>query len=169
VKEGTISKVIVERFQTGDDILERLNALVLGNNVLAGSFTAIGAVERAVVGSFIGEGQYAGVELQGPLEILSCIGNVSVKDGSPFVHAHVTLADTKGRAYGGHMMPGCIVGATFEISLLEYVDVELARKFDSQTKLYLLDTGVALSDKKCSDEVERSQDGSDSTHGIAPG
>jgi len=140
VKEGKLARVIVERFQTGDDILESLNALILSNNVLAGSFTAVGAVESAVVGFFVGEGRYAEVKLQGPLEILSCIGNVSVKDGTPFVHAHLTLADGNGRTYGGHALPGCIVGATFEINLLEYEDVEVVRKFDSRTKLYLLDT-----------------------------
>jgi predicted DNA-binding protein with PD1-like motif len=140
MKEGKLARAIVERFQTGDDILESLNALVRSNNVLAGSFTAVGAVESAVVGYFVGEGRYAKVKLQGPLEILSCIGNVSAKDGMPFVHAHITLADRKGRACGGHMMPGCIVGATFEINLQEYEDTELVRRLDSRTKLYLLDT-----------------------------
>jgi len=140
LKEGEPSGIIVERFRTGGDILERLNALVRGNNVSAGSFSAIGAVEKATVGIFVGEGQYSEIEIEGPLEILSCVGNVSLKDGLPFVHSHITLADTKGRAYGGHLMQGCIVGATFEVSLLRYDDIELGRKLDPQTKLYLLDT-----------------------------
>ena len=140
MKEGKPSGIIVDRFRTGDDILERLNALVRGNNVSAGSFSAIGAVEKATVGIFVGEEQYSEIEIEGPLEILSCVGNVSLKDGLPFVHSHITLADTKGRAYGGHLMPGCIVGATFEVSLLRYDDIELSRKLDPQTKLYLLDT-----------------------------
>jgi len=140
LKEGKPSRIIVERFRTGDDILERLNALVRGNNVRAGSFSAIGAVEKATVGIFVGEGQYSEIEIEGPLEILSCVGNVSLKDDLPFVHAHITLADTKGRAYGGHLMQGCIVGATFEVSLLRYDNLELGRKLDPQTKLYLLDT-----------------------------
>jgi predicted DNA-binding protein with PD1-like motif len=91
------------------------------------------------VGSFIGDGQYSGVDLEGPLEILSCIGNISLKDGIPFVHAHMTLADAKGRAYGGHVMPGCIVGATFEVTVLAY-KFELTRKLDPHTQLHLLET-----------------------------
>jgi len=169
VKERKLARVIVERFQTGDDMLESLKALVRSNNVLAGSFTAVGAVERAVVGFFIGEGRYAEVKLQGPFEIISCIGNVSVKDGSPFAHAHITLADGKGRAYGGHVMPGCIVGATFEINLLEYDDIELARELDSRTRLYLLDTAPAPSHQKSSDEIDGSQTRSDSSHRIPLG
>ncbi len=34
-----------------------------------------------------------------------------MKDGEIFVHAHITLADRKGRAYGGHLMPGTMVFA----------------------------------------------------------
>jgi predicted DNA-binding protein with PD1-like motif len=139
LKGGKLSSVIVERFQTGEDILERLNALSRWNNIHAGSFTGIGAVEKATVGAFIGEGQYTGVELQGPLEILSCTGNISLKDGVQFVHAHIALADTKGTAYGGHVMPGCIVGGTFEVTIHVY-DMELTRKSDARTQLYLLDT-----------------------------
>lgn len=66
MKEGKPSGIIVERFRTGDDILERLNALVRGNNVSAGSFSAIGAVEKATVGIFVGEGQYSEIEIEGP-------------------------------------------------------------------------------------------------------
>ena len=68
------------------------------------------------------------------------MGNVSLEEGTPLVHAHIIFADSKGNTYGGHLMPGCTVGATFEVSLLVYDEVELVRKFDAQNKLYLLDT-----------------------------
>lgn len=131
--------MIVDRFETGDDILERINDLVRQQQVSAGSFTALGAVEKATVGYFTGNGNYSNISLQGPLEILSCVGNVSLKEGAPFVHAHITLADKEGRAYGGHLMPGCKVGATFELTLHSYDDIRLQRSFDAQTKLSLLD------------------------------
>lgn len=140
MKQGKISSVIVEHFKTGDDILERLNDLVLRNQVSAGSFTAIGAVEKATVGYFVGSGKYSNISLQGPLEIVSCLGNVSMKEGAPFVHAHITLADKEGKTYGGHLMPGTTVGAAFELTLHSYDGIELTRKFDSKTKLFLLDT-----------------------------
>jgi len=132
--------VIVERFKTGDDILERLNDLVLRNRVSAGSFTAIGTVEKATVGYFMGSGKYSNITLQGPLEIVSCLGNVSLKEGAPFVHAHIMLSDKEARTYGGHLMPGTTVGATFELTLHSYDHIELRRKIDPETKLFLLDT-----------------------------
>lgn len=140
MKQGKTTRVIVGRFETGDDILERLTQLVLQQQVSAGSFTALGAVERATVGYFTGNGNYSSISLQGPLEILSCVGNVSLKEGSPFVHAHITLSDKEGRAYGGHLMPGCKVGATFEFTLQAYDDIKLQRKFDAKTRLFLMDT-----------------------------
>jgi predicted DNA-binding protein with PD1-like motif len=140
LKRGRIAGVIVERFKTGEDILERLNDLVQRSQVSAGSFTAIGAVEKATLGYFTGEGKYSSNSLQGPLEIVSCLGNVSLKEGTPFVHAHITLSDKEGKTYGGHLMPGTTVGATFELNLQSYDQMELRRKFDSETKLFLLDT-----------------------------
>lgn len=92
------------------------------------------------MGFFVGEGHYSTVSLDGPLEVLFCVGNVGLKDGLPFVHAHMTLADTNGRSYGGHLMPGCTVDATFEVILQVYDGLDLVRKLDPRTKLFLLDT-----------------------------
>jgi predicted DNA-binding protein with PD1-like motif len=132
--------VIVERFKSGEDVLECLNELVGRNHVSAGSFTALGAAEKATVGYFLGDGEYSNISLQGPLEVLSCVGNVSLKEDLPFVHAHITLSDKNANAYGGHLMPGTIVGATFEVTLHVYDGMKLIRKLDSTTRIFLLDT-----------------------------
>lgn len=100
----------------------------------------IGAVQKANVGFFVGEGRYSTVSLEGPLEVLSCAGNISMKNNVPFVHAHVTLADKSGRSFGGHLMEGCIVDATFEVSIHVYSGMDLVREPDPETKLFLLHT-----------------------------
>ncbi len=140
MKEGKSVRVIVERFRQGEDILERLGELARQNHANAGTFVGIGAVEKASVGFFRGDGQYSTVSLEGPLEVLSCVGNVALKEGIPIIHAHISLADREGRAYGGHLMLGCTVDATFEVSLYIYDEVQLIRKLDSATKLFLLET-----------------------------
>jgi predicted DNA-binding protein with PD1-like motif len=138
LKQSKISRALVERFNTGDDVLDRLNSLVRQQHVFAGSFTGLGAVERATVGYFIGDGNYSQISLEGPLEVVSCVGNVSSKEGAPFVHAHITFSDKEGKAYGGHLMPGCRVGATFEVTLHAYDDIDMPRIFNPATKLFLL-------------------------------
>jgi predicted DNA-binding protein with PD1-like motif len=140
MKEGKPVKVMVERLRRGEDVLVRLNQLVLENGITAASFTALGAVEKASVGFSVGDGQYSTIVYDGPLEVLSCVGNVSLKEGKPFIHAHIAIADKKGNAYGGHLQPGCIVSATFEVTMLVYEGIDLVRKLDSRTRLYLLDT-----------------------------
>jgi len=139
MKQGSVSRVLVERFNSGDDILAGLNDLVRRHNIRSGSFTAIGAVEKATVGFFMGNGRYSSTSLNGPLEVVACVGNVSIKDDIPFIHAHVTLADREGRAFGGHLMSGCTVGATFEVTMYAHDGIELSRRLDPQTKLSMLD------------------------------
>jgi predicted DNA-binding protein with PD1-like motif len=139
LKECRVSRVIVKRFKSGEDVLECLDNLVSRNRVSAGSFTALGAAAKATVGYFLGDGKYSNISLQGPLEVLSCVGNVSLKEGHPFVHAHMIFADRQGKTYGGHLMPGTTVDATFEVTLQTYEDVKLFRKQDPRTKLLVLD------------------------------
>jgi uncharacterized protein len=139
MREGKLGRVIIERFRKGEDVLERLNQMVRDNHVFSGSFLAIGSVEKAEIGFYVGDGQYSTTSCSGPLEVSSCIGNVSSKQGAPFVHAHISLADKEGKAYGGHLMPGCTVDATFEVVLHAYERLDLERRLDRATKLYLLD------------------------------
>ena len=84
---------MVERLRRGEDVLNQLNQIVRENGLTAAGFNALGAVERANVGFFVGNGRYSTVSYDGPLEVLSCVGNVSLKEGEPSIHAHVTMAD----------------------------------------------------------------------------
>ena len=73
------------------------------------------------------------------MEILSLIGNISLKDDKPFVHAHITLADQEGRAWGGHLAEGTKVFAG-EFVIQEYLtEKPLVRHLDEETGLFLWD------------------------------
>ena len=39
----------------------------------------------------------------------ACSGNVSLLNGEPIVHAHITFADEQGRCFGGHLGPNTLV------------------------------------------------------------
>ena len=89
---------------------------------------------------FYEEGEYKRIEVKKPLEIASCIGNVSMKEnGELIVHAHMVVSDRSGNSYGGHLLNGCKVAATAELMLIEALEVDLKRKFEDKYKLYLLD------------------------------
>ncbi len=114
-------EVVMGRLERGDDLLEALTAVCRAEGVRLGRLEALGAVERAVVGFYDQDGLgYRYHELDEPLEILVLVGNVSLRDGQPTVHAHVVLGDAEGRALGGHLAPGTRVFACeYSVEILE--------------------------------------------------
>lgn len=135
--QGRISRTIVARLERGEDLLACLTKLVREGDVRNGCFQAMGALGRAKVGIFEG-GKYEWVSHEEPLEISSCVGNVAVKEGEPFVHCHAVLNDHRGTVLGGHVGEGCIADPTAEVHVQVY-EGELNRRFDEETNLWLLD------------------------------
>jgi predicted DNA-binding protein with PD1-like motif len=134
----TPGRNIIGRLAKGDDLLVSLEKLALEHNIILGEVTAIGAVSQARVGYYNqAERKYYFLDLAKPMEILALTGNISIKDGKPMVHAHVTLSDNEGRAYGGHLAEGTLVFAC-EFTILEFVSgVNLVRQMDEPTGLFL--------------------------------
>ncbi|MBU0993477.1 MAG: DNA-binding protein [Proteobacteria bacterium] len=123
----------------GSDFLEEVNAFCLSKNIRLGRIDAIGAVKRATIGFYDHESrEYKFLEYEKPLEILSLIGNISIKDNKPMVHAHVTLSDENGMAFGGHLAPGTLIFAC-EFTVQEFIGESLNRGFDEATGLPLWD------------------------------
>ena len=44
------------------------------------------------------------VTLDEQVELLSLIGDVTLKDGEPLVHAHAVIGKKDGTAHGGHLL-----------------------------------------------------------------
>jgi len=135
--EAKDSRPIMGRLGHGKDLLEELTAVASSEGVTLGRVEAIGAVKRARLGFYNQEErEYEFHEIDQPMEITSLVGNVSLKDGEPMVHAHVTLADREGRAFGGHLAPGTVVFACeFVMQALE--GPALKRAHDDATGLPL--------------------------------
>jgi len=76
------------------------------------------------------------IELNEKLEIAGCMGNISLKDGSMMVHAHISLSDISGKTYGGHLRPGTTVFAA-EYFIQELTGKQLVRGKDEATGLPL--------------------------------
>ncbi len=50
------------------------------------------------------------------------------------IHAHIGAISTKMDVFGGHLMDGCIVHTTMEITLLDLSDdIQAERTYDSET------------------------------------
>ena len=121
----------------GADLLEELTSICKDHDIRLGRVEALGAVQKARVGFYDQkEREYRFMDLDEPLEILNVTGNVSVKEGEPIIHAHITLGDSKGNTFGGHLAPGTIVFACeYIIEILN--GEELTRGYDDETGLPL--------------------------------
>jgi predicted DNA-binding protein with PD1-like motif len=134
----TPGRKIIGRLAKGDDLLATLEKLAEKYGISLGEVSAIGAVSQARIGYYNqAERQYYYLDLARPLEILSLIGNISLKDGKLMVHAHITLGDQDGQAFGGHLAPGTLVFAC-EFTIQEYRSTKaLVRQMDDPTGLFL--------------------------------
>ncbi len=134
----TPGRRIMGRLAKGEDLLAALTKCAREHGITLGEVQAIGAVSRARVGYYNqAERKYQYIELNDPREILSLTGNISLKDGEPMVHAHITLSGDDGRAVGGHLAEGTLVFAC-EFAIQEYRSATaLVRQMDDPTGLFL--------------------------------
>ena len=129
----------IGRLSHGADLLEEMTGICMELGVRFGRIEAIGAVSRARLAYYAqAEQRYDHFDINEPLEIASLMGNISLKDGRPMVHAHVTLSDESGKTYGGHLAPGTIIFAA-EILIQAFNEEPLERDKDEETGLPLWD------------------------------
>jgi len=131
------SKTFIGKLSHGMDLLEEMTALCIKENITLGRIEGIGAVQKARVGYYNQAArEYQFIEINSHLEITNIVGNVSIKDNKPFVHAHVTLADENANAFGGHLAQGTVIFAC-EIILHAFEGPKITRSYDEVTGLPL--------------------------------
>lgn len=139
--KSKIGRTVFARLDENEDLLNAIKERAEQNNIRAGFLFLIGTVKKAVLG-FYKEGNYKPIALSGPLEIVCCTGNVSVReDGELVVHAHIAVSNQKGQVFGGHLLNGCIVDVTGELVLVETPDAKLKRVLREKLNLYLWSLG----------------------------
>jgi len=137
VMEIEKKSVYMGRLPHGADLLEELTKICTELKIDCGRVGAIGAVQKACIGYYDQkQREYKFKTLDTALEILNLSGNISLKDGTPMVHAHITLADDKGRAFGGHLAAGTIIFAC-ECMVEKFDGQAFMRSYDEETGLAL--------------------------------
>ena len=137
LREVNASKVFMGKLKHGADLLEEITNICKDHGIRLGRIEAFGAVKKARLGFYNQKTRkYQDFTLDRPFEITKLIGNISLKDGNPIIHAHLTLVDENGSTYGGHLMPGTLIFAC-EIILQIFEGTSFERKFDEETGLPL--------------------------------
>lgn len=134
--EYKTGRELLVRLPQGVDLVQSVAELCRSKGIEVGAFTAIGALKRARLGYYDQKHlKYHEIDIESPHEMASCVGNVSLSEGKPFVHVHVVLADEKGSTRGGHLLEGTVFAAEVHLRALE--GVKLDRKHDEATGLWL--------------------------------
>jgi len=138
---GQVGRICFSRILENEDLAEAIKKRAEESGVKAGIFILIGSLKNVTMGCYM-EGEYKFIQLDGPLEIASCMGNISVDEKDEIVvHSHLVVSNDKGEAFGGHLMKGSYVGATAELVIIEGLNVNLQRVFDEKTRLNLWKLG----------------------------
>ena len=66
-------------------------------------------------------------------EITALIGTITEMNGKPYIHLHLTAADEKGHAFGGHLNKA-VISATCEM-VITLMDGQVGRKHDEEIGL----------------------------------
>jgi hypothetical protein len=132
-----IKQTFMVRLPQGEDLLAAVADAVRETGIRFGVFSIIGAASAAAFGYYDQtKKEYQSIIRLGEFEIVTGSGNVSLKDNSPFVHAHILFADENGSSFGGHLMPGTFIFAA-ELCLQELEGEPLVRQHDDKTGLFL--------------------------------
>ena len=131
------SQGYVLRLDPGEEIVASLTRLVEQEQVQLGSVTAIGAANDVTIGIFsTQEKQYHARRYQGDYEISALVGNVTRKEGKPYLHLHITIGNpATGEVHAGHLTSATI-SATLELFLPVW-DGQAGREFSDQVGLNL--------------------------------
>jgi len=120
-------RVFLLRVPEGEDLLEFVNRFAGEKEIKTAIVKGIGSLRNPVVGYYSEEiKNYKRIELLGTFEMLTLLGNVSLKDGKPFAHLHVTLGNASGDVFGGHLMKGEVFVA--ELYVQELLGEPLVRR-----------------------------------------
>ena len=142
IEESIAGRSLLARLDHGAEIIGQITDLARERKIKAAAISAIGSLSQADLGFYDqADQQYLVRAVEGPVEIASCTGNISLLEGEPFVHAHAVLADSSGYILAGHLVRGTIFAA--ELYLNELAQADLNRAHDSQTGLKLWAGGQA--------------------------
>ena len=146
VRSGQPGRVIVARVKPGSDLLRSLQKIAAEEGITSGVIVSgVGLLKHARLRNCkslpdeypITDVNRTFLSFEKPLEILSISGNVTLAEGEPLVHAHLTLSSVEGdeiTVIGGHLIEGCEIFGFSEFAIMELEGLEMVKRFDEETR-----------------------------------
>ncbi|MFQ6606003.1 MAG: PPC domain-containing DNA-binding protein [Fidelibacterota bacterium] len=87
-----------------EPVMATLTRLCRDHDIQNGQISGIGAVKNIEIGAYdLPTKSYVKKRFSGVHELLSCQGNITLLDETPFLHIHLVLGDHSMAAIGGHL------------------------------------------------------------------
>ena len=135
--EFKLGRRLLGRLPHGKDMITSIENFCIASDIQTATFSVIGAVSSATIGVYDQKQHvYVTFTESAAMEIVNCIGNVSLKDKIPVIKSHIVLADEHGKIIGGRLFSETIL-FTGEIDLQEMIGEPLERVYDDKTGLRL--------------------------------
>jgi predicted DNA-binding protein with PD1-like motif len=120
-------KTYVFRLKRGEDLRASIEAYAVTKDIKAGLvLTCVGNLEKVVIRM---ADETIIKTIEGTFEIVSLVGTLEAGNS----HLHISISDSEGKVWGGHLKTGTIVGITAEVILGEIEDAVFSRKLDADT------------------------------------
>ena len=119
-REVSASREFVARPEYGADWREEIEGLAAEEGIDAAWFSGLGAVQDAELWYYDQfEQEYRSVSFEEPLEVATCVGNVSLLEGEPFAHTHAVLSRPSGQAVAGHLNAATVFAGEVHLRAFE--------------------------------------------------
>lgn len=124
-------------FAAGDTVPEAILEAAGRERVRSAGFEAVGGVDRLTLAYYDRRAKrYEQHDFRGFMEVTSMLGNITQKDGKPFVHAHGNFGTRDLRVVGGHIISARVF-PTLEMIVRRTSDTAV-RRFDERLGLNLI-------------------------------
>lgn len=127
----------VIKLEKGEEIITTLLEFCDKYNIVLAQFSGIWATNDVTIWLFdtISK-EYFSKEFHWNYEICSLMGNITIMDNKPYLHAHIVICDDQNNTYGWHLNKA-VISATCEI-FLQRIGWYVSREFDEEIGLNLM-------------------------------
>jgi uncharacterized protein len=132
------------RLESGEKVTESLTRLLEAEGIGYAALTGLGAVRHVRVAYLnVDTREYEPHEVEEQMELVSLVGNATLRDEKPFLHLHAALGRRDLSMFGGHLQEA-VAHPTVEV-WLSPEDGNVRRVFDESVGMALMQLPGRLS------------------------
>jgi|TARA_B100000678_G_scaffold1459_1_gene1248 hypothetical protein len=136
-KDGYTYIIYLEQ---SESIMAMLTQFCKDHQIINGQISGLGAIKEIELGSYdLKNQEYITHKLDDTWELTSYQANIQLKDGEPFIHAHINISDHDLTVKGGHLFDAKV--AVVGEFILRNINSNGKRVFNSEIGLACMNLG----------------------------